>query len=1365
MQKQDDLSLPTPALQQQLQILQERATKDALSGLLNRITTESYINQRLEAMAPDDSCAMFVIDLDQFKRVNDTLGHQAGDLAIRQASRTLSSLFRANDIVGRLGGDEFAVFLSGRLTEESVREAGTAVCGAMRFVLEGTKDTELTASVGIHYSQSGPHNFDSLYRLADSALYRAKSEGRGRFCLSKDNDTQIQPDQVFSPVSSIPLSGFLEYMDSGIALVDARQPMRIIYGSPSFFRMAGGSSSQFTLPKLVSDFVHPDDYSGLETTLIRSLEEHRPVEHIHRVHLLDGTWGWWHIRAMEIHSDAPHPVILITFTDVTKFRANELQLRTENQRLRAAFEQTDYYLWEVQIPEKSVSFFSRSAQAERPLISQISFPEALISNGWIHPDSVDRFRQFADEMLKGHTQGYGNFIVRFYNTGCFGWAALSYRTVCDDAGQPIRAVGILKSLPLNFGQREFKAPFSLPFPNALTADLILGMRGNLTNDTLYELWAEGRDITGNSDLHTCTQLLHSEKGKIFSRDKSSSLEQLLDRSELLRRFAAGERWFSATYRRTDGSGSIHSVYLVLYLAEDPVTHDGLLFLYLCQAEYLRSWEQELTTKVVHDPVTRVYDRSTARALIEAMIHRQSPASCALVLLQIGGLSKLLAGNVNGLNRKRHYLSLALSASLGVRCVIGQYSEDTFLLFFPETGSKSDARKRLEDAFTYTRTVLADTFPVNSLRFIAGVVFAPRACANYSLMLSQAGQLCQLWRNAAMDMVSFVNEDDDLGWMEIQKVKQADNIQIHQEEMNRPLSDQEKDVAFECVSAMLDSESLDASMHRVLNYIGTYYQADRVYVLVLSGDKRIVTMPFEWTGHRKPSIQHAVSGMLVSRIPLLNRCIKERAPVFLTRNSPGQTGKNGDKNSDTPWYFTVFPLIKADDMYGFLCVENSREHPADAALFSAIIPYMLKERQRFQGQGQGSAGAPHSTVLTQLPNLRSYMDMIYSLSSDSYSSLGAVCLDVPSLSALNSNLGFEYGSKLLWYVSKTLTDIFGPSLLFRTWDAEFVALCPNTTQEVFLGRCTRLRSLMQRRYPKQVRIGYTWSDGVFNGKNLVNEARSIMRCEHVDTVPSADQLALTSAQFPNVAEAVHSDRITVFLQPIVELKTGRLVGAEALARGVASDGTIIPPAKFIDAMEKDGSIRDLDLFVLERVLSLLDQWREENLSLIPISVNFSRISLANPSALASVLAIQSRYPLIRPGFLELEITESAGNLERATFTSMLDQFREAGIKVVLDDFGSQYANLAIFTSVRFDTVKLDRSLVSDLSSNTVDQMLVKDIIRICEACGVTCVAEGIETVDQSAALAEMGCQYGQGYYYDRPMPAQQFEQKYLRPAET
>ena len=156
-------------------------------------------------MTAEEQCALFIIDLDNFKQVNDTLGHQAGDQAIRQSARILSGLFRANDIVGRLGGDEFTVFLCGDITEEYVRKKAAQICDELHLALGDSQMVDITASVGVYLSARG-QEFEGLYQAADLALYKAKKTGKHRYCLKDQDGYQEGQRGEFRPVSTIPLS-------------------------------------------------------------------------------------------------------------------------------------------------------------------------------------------------------------------------------------------------------------------------------------------------------------------------------------------------------------------------------------------------------------------------------------------------------------------------------------------------------------------------------------------------------------------------------------------------------------------------------------------------------------------------------------------------------------------------------------------------------------------------------------------------------------------------------------------------------------------------------------------------------------------------------------------------------------------------------------------------------------------------------------------------------------------------------------------------------------------------------------------------------------------------------------------------------
>lgn len=1334
----------------QLEELQQRATKDAITGLLNRATMEQCVKERLQAMSQEDTCALFIVDLDDFKQVNDTLGHLAGDQAIRQSARILSSLFRARDIVGRLGGDEFLVFLCGSVTEEEVVSKAAEICEKLQLVLGDHKTVSLTASVGVHLAGRG-EAFEGLYQSADLALYKAKKSGKHRFCL-KNREEYQEGYGGFRPVNSIPLDSLLENMGSGLALLEMSQDPQIIYVSPSFCRIIGADAQNYPLPQPLADLVHPDDLQALTQALEQGVSRNQIVEYTHRVCAGSGErWSWWHIRAMRIEYDSPQPVMLVTTTDISQFKENEENLKAVNQRFQAAFGQTSRSLWEVDISSRTFSIFRRDGTTRTPEYDQVAFPGRLIDASWVHPSSIARFRAFAQDLLDGQAQGYGNFIIR--RQSGYGWVTLSYRMLFDDVGRAVRAVGILKDLPQSSAGRGGWIFARRPLPEGLIADLMVHMRANLEQDLVEALWVEGSDLSSQAQKPPCSAVLKMEQEKAFGREGVPLAH--FDPARLLQMYQEGRRWLVAEYQRSDGSGRIQWVRKILYLEEDPASHQVYLFLYLTRLDPYRVLEQVIPAGARRDAVSRLYDRSAIQQIAETLFADKTGGNRAVAVLQINGFTQRPTVGSLSADQMCYEIAAALSLALGGNCILGWYSPNQIVILFPSV-VKDDLRRQLEEGMDFLRRVLLPETAYRALRFIAGITLLPSAAANYSMMLVQSVRTCSLLGDAASDTVAFTQEDD-WGWARMLPTEEGDEVAVHASEMTRPLSEQEKDVAFDCVSTMLMAKTLDASLLGVLQTIGSYYHADRVYTLMLVENRQSVVMTFEWVSPSKRSIQQVVSGMQLERFPLLQRCLLECAPVFLTRQDRAAL-----KREDTaePWYFTAFPLIRDQEITGFLCIENAREHPADAALFGTLLPYMLQQRERFRGEGHAGEAAHQ---LMGVADWRTYLATVQTLTSEYFSSLGAVCLDIPGLAAFNRSHGFEYGSKLLWYVAKTLTDLFGSSLIFRILDTEFVAFSPNTTREVFLGRCGRLRSILQRRYPKQVRIGRAWAEGVFTGKRLIREAEAALQV--VSAGHSVDIRAfveLAAAASPD-SDMPPDGRFTVYLQPKIEMGTGRLSGAEALVRGIAEDGSIIPPSQFIDLLEEEGAIRDLDLFVLERALAQVEQWQKAGLGVVPVSVNLARSTIAHPSTLASVLAIQSRYPQFPPEALELEITERGDGVDNAKLGEIVEQFHSCGLRLGLDDFGSKYANLPLFTNVHFDTVKLDRSLIAEVVSNPINHTLVQNIVQICQTYDMDCVAEGVEDAEQVSALLKMGCTCGQGFYYDRPLPTEEFECKYLRTA--
>lgn len=1349
------LTAATEELPPHLEELLRRASRDALSGLLNRDTMEREIRRRLGTLSPDDTCALFILDLDNFKQVNDTFGHRAGDRAIREAAQVLSGIFRANDIVGRLGGDEFAVFLTGPgITEELLHRKAAQICETLQLAVGDNGAVNLTTSVGVCLADGG-QTFEDLYQSADLALYRAKKTGKHRYCLRSSGRYGDKDPAESRTIGAIPLNQLLETMASGVALVEMDPQPQVIYLSPSFCRLIGADPDDCPVPRPLAAMVHPDDLCAFEQALQDGLRADHPVEHTHRVAAADGRWLWFLVRAERINYDNPRPVLLVTGSDITACKERERRLEEANRRLSVAFDQVAQQMWEVDLAARTFCFYG---PGQREASDAIPFPEGMIEAGWVHPNSAEAFRGFARALGSGQTQGYGNFLLRLHPADAYRWAALSYQLLYDEAGRAVRAVGVTECLTSVAQARRPDLPWQ-GIPTALVADLMTEMRLNLTRDTVEALWTEGRDRTAAyAGASACTMLQEQQPTLRRARDAGDAddVETCFSITRMRAQFAAGRRWLVAAYQRADAAGNICRVRELLHLTENPDTGDLMAFGCVVQLHLPAAWERGLIREGgVIDPLTRLYDgASIARAARAFAAEGAGPR--AVAVFQTLGVSVSPGDDPAPACRIRQGIAGVLSAALGGGCLLAHYAPDQMVVLFPQHHPREALQRWFEEAFAFLRMMLQEEIPCHTLRFVVGVAMQQTDAEPYETLLNRALCLCGLCWNAPHDMVAFSQAGEHSLPIPPQAPGPGDRLTTARPDARRPLDGEEKAVALRCMAAMLGAKNLETSIGGVLQAIGGYCTADRVYILSLAQGGRAVSMPYEWTGPGKTGIRQAVSGLPRSRFPLLDRCQKEKAPVFLTRSGPAP--HPAPPEPPNIWQFAVFPLPWEDRIENFLCIENARRHATDTALIQAIVPYLVQEPARFR-QDDGLSG--HVGRLMGMPDLRAYLDAIKTLDSAHYTALGAICLDVPGMAAINGSRGFAYGNRLLWYACQAMSDVFGPALLFRTWEAEFVAFLPNTTQQVFAGRCGRLRSILQRRYPRDLRLGCAWADGDFTGRQLVEAARRGMAPEQVAVPPGLQDLQLAPSGGPGALLAGGGQAV-VYFQPVIDLRTGRLAGVEALARGLDPDGRLIPPDDFLPALEAQGSVRELDLFVLNSALDQIDRWRAEGRGVLPVAVNLSRVTLRSPSVLASILAIQSRYPAVPAGALELEITEQADVLEPDEMRSLIEQFHSFGLRVSLDDFGARYANLALFTGLPFDTVKLDRSLVADLAENPVDQRLVQDLVELCRLRGIDCLAEGVETAAQAQLLRDAGCTRAQGFFYNPPLPAARLAQIYLRP---
>lgn len=229
-----------------------------------------------------------------------------------------------------------------------------------------------------------------------------------------------------------------------------------------------------------------------------------------------------------------------------------------------------------------------------------------------------------------------------------------------------------------------------------------------------------------------------------------------------------------------------------------------------------------------------------------------------------------------------------------------------------------------------------------------------------------------------------------------------------------------------------------------------------------------------------------------------------------------------------------------------------------------------------------------------------------------------------------------------------------------------------------------------------------------------------------------------------------------LQPQCRVSSGRIVGAESLARWRTAEGRIIPPARFVPILEKHGIVTNLDKYIWEGVCAWLRKWIDAGNTPVPISVNVSQIDIFSIDVPEFFNGLLEKYRL-PARLIKIEITESAYVEDTAAVRETVRRLRSLGFLVLMDDFGSGYSSLNMLRSLNVDIIKLDAQFLH-ISQNESRKgiSILESIVNMAKTMAIPVIVEGVETIEQINFLADLGCRYMQGYYFYRPMPVEEFE---------
>ena len=250
---------------------------------------------------------------------------------------------------------------------------------------------------------------------------------------------------------------------------------------------------------------------------------------------------------------------------------------------------------------------------------------------------------------------------------------------------------------------------------------------------------------------------------------------------------------------------------------------------------------------------------------------------------------------------------------------------------------------------------------------------------------------------------------------------------------------------------------------------------------------------------------------------------------------------------------------------------------------------------------------------------------------------------------------------------------------------------------------------------------------------------------------------------NMERALENGEFQMYLQPQMELAQGTLSGAEALVRWVVDGRQVIFPDEFIPIFERNGFCVELDYYMVEQACKQIRTWMDAGLTPVPISVNQTKLLLYEEDYVNRICSITQRYG-VPSRYITLEILEGLALENPKKVSACIDELHSYGFHISMDDFGTGYASLTTLSQLQIDELKLDRSFLvqADQSTEHNRRKILQVVIEVAKRMHISTVAEGIETADNVRLMREMGCDHGQGYYYSKPIPAEEFTKTFLEP---
>ena len=860
-----------------------------------------------------------------------------------------------------------------------------------------------------------------------------------------------------------------------------------------------------------------------------------------------------------------------------------------------------------------------------------------------------------------------------------------------------------------------------------------------------------------------------ENNIIYSEDMNSY-------NEFCHHLKTGKKEIHSIFRAKDVSSEyvwLEIVGITLYENNIPITVIGTATnIDTRQKEY-----EQLKQHAEEDPLTKLYNRVTAESKINSILENSKFSHMhAFCMIDIDNF-KTLNDNVGHIFGDAVLIEFSsrLNNLLSPNDFAFRIGGDEFAVFLNKIPSIEYAEEVSKEICSIFNELLLGENKSCDISGSIGISLYPDHGTNFDELFAMA------------DIALYHSKDLGKDCYSLYSKKTMGELTITSENHNKAKS-RETHILFDnsllsnVIDVLFDAKDLSFTINFILSLIGSYYNLDSLGICEYTSDGKYIVNTYQWRAQGPKDITDSLYEVTREEAELYAYYKTTKTGVYYCR----------DIQTLDCIYPTFIDALKTQNIQSFIqCAtvdsgnytgyiyanirKNTRQlekHEIDTISFiSKIIGgYIRKLRSE-----EIARVIAKKDLLTNSYNINSFSEEAKSIiEKNKYDQFAILNFDINKFKQINETFGYKHGDELLKAIAKMFKRTLSANELFgRIIGDRFLVLLHYDTVEdleirleYYFIQFNKLPCIQNDCFTPSIIIGIYLiepNDRITIAVDRANIARKSIRERHKNNYayfdPKMKASIIKRQNIENMmVESLENREFCVYYQPKFNLITGDICGAEALIRWKRPD-SVIYPNDFIPIFEENGFITEIDFFVFEEVCKQLRHLIDHQNKVVPISVNFSRFHFRENTLIPHLITLLDKYK-ISPDLIEIEITESTMTDNSSYLIPLLEQIRQLGLRLAMDDFGSGLSSLNALRVLPFDILKLDKNFFRTESTTLKERIVVSNIVNMARELKMEIISEGVETEDQATFLKSIGCEFAQGYLFAKPMPANEYIEKYL-----